>query len=91
MGRPPADPAHYVAASTSAADSSLNVSMGYGWLWWVDTEGEHRTFSARGYGGQLIYVVPDLDLVAVVTSDPEAQGTDPRNLITETALRAVTS
>ena len=84
-------PADYVTASTSAAGSSPNVSIGYGWLWYVDTEGEHRTFSARGYGGQFIYVVPHLDLVAVATSEPEAQGPDPMSLITETILRAVTS
>ena len=65
--------------------------MGYGWLWWVGTDGDQRTFSARGYGGQYIYVIPHLDLVAVATSEPEAQGPDPRTLITDTALRAITS
>jgi hypothetical protein len=40
-------PADYVAAATSQTGSTPNVSMGYGWLWWVATEGGHRTFSAR--------------------------------------------
>jgi CubicO group peptidase (beta-lactamase class C family) len=65
--------------------------MGYGWLWWGDTEGGHRTFSARGHGGQIIYVVPDLDLVTVITSDPENENLSPQNLITQTILPAVTN
>jgi CubicO group peptidase (beta-lactamase class C family) len=81
-------PADYVAAATSPSGSSPSFSNGYGWLWWVGTEGG-RTFYARGYGGQLIYVVPDKDLVVVVTSDPEAGGLDPRILITQTILPAI--
>jgi CubicO group peptidase (beta-lactamase class C family) len=50
-----------------------------------------RVFFARGYGGQFIYVVPDLDLVTVVTSDAETRGVDPQILITRTIVPAVTS
>lgn len=69
--------------------TSPNLSMGYGWHWWVAIEGGHRTFFARGYGGQFIYVVPDLDLVTVVTSDPETSGLDPKILIMRTIVPAV--
>jgi hypothetical protein len=34
----------------------------------VTTADGHRGYAAIGYGGQLIEVVPDLDLVAVVAS-----------------------
>jgi CubicO group peptidase (beta-lactamase class C family) len=74
-------PADYVTASTSPEGSSPNLSAGYGRLWWVGTENGHRTFSARGLGGQYIVVVPDLDLVVVVTSDVEAPGLDSMILI----------
>jgi CubicO group peptidase (beta-lactamase class C family) len=84
-------PGDYVAAATSARGSSPNLSMGYGWLWWVLPEGDHNTFSARGYGGQFIYVVPDLDLVTVVTSDPEKSGVNPQILITQTIVPAITN
>ncbi|MEJ2152551.1 MAG: hypothetical protein P8Y29_06310, partial [Gemmatimonadota bacterium] len=44
----------------------------YGYLWWRrDYEVGDRTVTsieARGYGGQYIFVVPGLELVAVVTS-----------------------
>jgi CubicO group peptidase (beta-lactamase class C family) len=40
---------------------------GYGYLWWVDDlprgDGTVSTFSAMGAGGQILTVVPDLDLV----------------------------
>jgi CubicO group peptidase (beta-lactamase class C family) len=84
-------PADYVAAATSVSGSSPNLSMGYGWHWWVAIEEGHRTFTARGYGGQFIYVVPDLDLVTVITSDPETRGVDPRILITRTIVPTITS
>ena len=83
-------PADYVQAATSPYGSSPNLSMGYGWHWWVAVEGGHRTFSARGDGGQFIYVVPDLDLVTVVTGDPETSGLDPRIMILRTIVPAVT-
>ncbi len=40
----------------------------YGMLWWV-SDASPASFFAWGYGGQFIYVVPSLDLVAVTTTD----------------------
>lgn len=82
-------PADYVATATTAGGSSPNVSAGYGWLWWLESEGT-PTFVAQGRGGQLIYVAPDSDLVIVVTSDPEAGGPNPLLLIIQTILPSVT-
>jgi CubicO group peptidase (beta-lactamase class C family) len=36
-------------------------------MWWVTTADGHDAFAAIGWGGQLIEVVPDLDLVVVVS------------------------
>jgi CubicO group peptidase (beta-lactamase class C family) len=44
-------------------------SSEYGYFWWIDGCSDHSCYRASGYSGQLIFVVPDLDLVAVVTSD----------------------
>lgn len=43
----------------------------YGYLWWVHDIGGHDTCFAWGYGGQYIFVVPDMDLVIVTTASPD--------------------
>lgn len=39
---------------------------GYGYYWWVRRGTGHRMFCAMGYGGQVICVIPDLDMVMVM-------------------------
>ena len=41
----------------------------YGYQWWIDDSDEW--YSARGYNGQFIYVVPEHDVVVVFSSDNE--------------------
>lgn len=45
------------------------AGLGYGYLWWLRPQGGHDSMIAVGYGGQFAYVVPDLDLVVVMTGD----------------------
>jgi len=40
----------------------------YGYHWWVRSTGGHHSFFAWGAGGKFIYVIPDLDVVAVTTT-----------------------
>ncbi|MEN8143957.1 MAG: serine hydrolase [Gemmatimonadota bacterium] len=40
----------------------------YGYLWWNERWGGETAYFAWGYGGQYLVVVPELQLVAVVTS-----------------------
>jgi CubicO group peptidase (beta-lactamase class C family) len=42
----------------------------YGYGWFLRDIGRHRLAYARGYGGQMIFVVPSLGLTVAVTSDP---------------------
>jgi CubicO group peptidase (beta-lactamase class C family) len=44
-------------------------TAGYGYLWWTREVEGYRAFYASGYGGQFIYVIPELDLVAVIVSN----------------------
>ena len=40
----------------------------YGYGFWIRDFGRYKSFYAWGYGGQFIFVIPDLDLVVVTTS-----------------------
>ena len=40
----------------------------YGYGFWIREFAGHKSFYAWGYGGQFIFVIPDLDLVVVTTS-----------------------
>jgi CubicO group peptidase (beta-lactamase class C family) len=42
----------------------------YGYGWWIRQSGPHPVYFAWGYGGQYIFIVPDLELTMVTTSDP---------------------
>jgi formylglycine-generating enzyme required for sulfatase activity/CubicO group peptidase (beta-lactamase class C family) len=62
---------------------------GYGYLWWIDAFGG---YSAHGAGGQYIFVIPGLDMVAVFTSglaNPDFP--IPRTLMESFILPAATS
>jgi CubicO group peptidase (beta-lactamase class C family) len=57
-------------------------AYGYGW-WQRDAAGAratHRVYFAWGYGGQFVFVVPELALVVVTTSDPDAPERDRTHL-----------
>jgi CubicO group peptidase (beta-lactamase class C family) len=49
----------------------------------------HRSFFAAGFAGQLIQVIPDLDLVVVLTSDIDQERYDAENLVGETIVPAI--
>src|SRR5690606_21154290 len=42
----------------------------YGLGWFLGRPGDHDLAYARGYGGQMLYVVPSLGLTVAITSDP---------------------
>jgi len=67
-------PRQWVAdATTAQVDSAgLGLDTAYGYLWWVSEIGGDPAYVAYGYGGQAIRVIPDRDLVIVVsTAIPE--------------------
>ena len=75
-------PADYVAASTRPQSYPSGGPGDYGYQWWVTNQTPATTASVpMGYGGQVIQVIPDLDLVVVITSDPDQQGLDAANLV----------
>jgi CubicO group peptidase (beta-lactamase class C family) len=79
-------PKAWVRASTTAysiaeGDAEYGYS-GYGYLWWVAVNGNHfpdveiqdGSFSARGWGGHFILVIPDRDLVIVHRVNTDVPG-----------------
>jgi CubicO group peptidase (beta-lactamase class C family) len=63
-------PEGWVRASTTSKTATNEKGIGYGYQWWVmprNAEQRHEAFLAWGYGGQLLLVVPELDLIAVFT------------------------
>ncbi len=40
----------------------------YGYMWWNRPVADHQVFFAWGYGGQYIFIIPELDAVAVIMS-----------------------
>ncbi|HXY30025.1 MAG TPA: serine hydrolase [Gemmatimonadaceae bacterium] len=66
-------PADWVAASTKKWSDPGPTVRGYGFLWWLSAA-IPNAFSAIGYGGQYIIVMPDQDAVIAMTADPYDQG-----------------
>jgi CubicO group peptidase (beta-lactamase class C family) len=58
--------AHVDDLATSPSNSVITPA--YGYQWWVATADGHPSFVAAGYGGQLIEVVPELELVVAVST-----------------------
>ena len=52
----------------SMSDAS-RIPDGYGYYFWLGKIGEHRVTMSWGYGGQLIYIFDDLNVVVVITTD----------------------
>ena len=58
----------WMAASWTPRTVSPFSGDAYGYGWFLTTLGDHAAAYARGYGGQMLYVVPALELTVVVTS-----------------------
>jgi CubicO group peptidase (beta-lactamase class C family) len=85
-------PAGYVAASTRPHSTPPPDGPGasYGYQWWVTSQAGHPSFLAHGKDGQLLQVVPDLDLVVVITSNANQNRNAARLLVGQAIIPAVT-
>lgn len=66
-------PAEWVRASLTPRTEARRTGEGYGYGWFVSQVRGWPMFYAWGYGGQFIFVVPDLELTIVTTSDPDVE------------------
>ena len=65
-------PAAWVDSSFIRRTVSPFNGNGYGYGWWIRRAHGYDIHYAWGYGGQFIFVIPDLKLVVVMTSDAVA-------------------
>ncbi|MDZ4361873.1 serine hydrolase [Brevundimonas sp.] len=68
-------PEGWVETSWRGRGTSRWSGNPYGYGWWIRRSGDHDVFFAWGYGGQMIFVTPDLNLTVVMTSSPEPVAT----------------
>jgi CubicO group peptidase (beta-lactamase class C family) len=64
-------PRAWVEASVVPRATSPWNGHDYGLGWWSRDSGGRRAWFAWGYGGQFVFVVPELELVAVFTSQAD--------------------
>jgi CubicO group peptidase (beta-lactamase class C family) len=83
-------PADYVAASTRRQSDPSEGPEDYGYQWWLTDENGHPSFRAEGFGGQYVQVIPDLDMVVVITSDPSRARHTAADLVGSVIVSAVT-
>ncbi len=55
--------------ATEAWHSDVEPGWGYGYWFWLTAISGHDVAIAWGYGGQLVYLVRDLDMVVVITTN----------------------
>ncbi|MEM9439050.1 MAG: serine hydrolase [Pseudomonadota bacterium] len=60
----------WLTASWTARTSSPFSGHRYGYGWFLAWAGGHDVVYARGYGGQMLFIVKAIGLTVVVTSDP---------------------
>lgn len=60
-------PGWWVAASTAPQIDIGNNYAGYGYYWWLNRIAGYDMYSALGAGGQILHVIPALDIVLVTT------------------------
>ncbi len=60
----------WVTRSQQAVTRSMFSGLGYGYGWFIGEKGGVSYSLARGYGGQIICIVPALELTVAITSDP---------------------
>ena len=66
---------NWIDQSWDVYGNSSETFHGYGFGWFIWPTPLHDVFYARGYGGQMIYIVVDLALSVAITSDPSRPAT----------------
>lgn len=63
--------ADWIDASWQRRTSSRYTGDGYGYGWFLRNFAGYEGYYGWGYGGQMVYVIPQLELTIAVTSNPD--------------------
>jgi CubicO group peptidase (beta-lactamase class C family) len=83
-------PPGWVRTATTRHATAVNTGWDYGYQWWLTSRGGIDIWAARGFGGQLLLVVPAREMVAVVQAW-NVFGGRPRNLFEPFVAALLTS
>ena len=72
-------PASWITDSWTQRTTSPYNGHGYGLGWWIRERRGYDVYFAWGYGGQYAFIVPELELTVVTTSDAVAPRTGGHN------------
>jgi CubicO group peptidase (beta-lactamase class C family) len=75
----PVLPAGWVKRATARHVTAATQGWDYGYQWWITARNGIDVWAARGFGGQLLVVIPSRDIVAV-TNAWNVFGTPARNV-----------
>ncbi|MGH7578323.1 MAG: serine hydrolase domain-containing protein, partial [Longimicrobiales bacterium] len=67
-------PEEWIRASWVRRTTSPFNGHGYGLGWWMRRSNGYDVYFAWGYGGQYVFIVPELELTVVTTSDALSRG-----------------
>jgi CubicO group peptidase (beta-lactamase class C family) len=82
-------PSEYVKESTrKQSEGGFPEGESYGYQWWVTSVKGHPAYFAGGFGGQFLYVIPDLDIVVAITSNLDRPHMENRNIVAEFVVPA---
>ncbi|MEN8906316.1 MAG: serine hydrolase domain-containing protein [Clostridiales bacterium] len=83
-------PKGWVKKSTMNYTDNINShGESFGYLFRTSVEANHKTYIAAGYGGQYIFIVPDLKLVVAINSKIDAHRESHRSILEEYIIPSI--
>ena len=61
-------PARWIRESTTRHVTGLRGGWDYGYQWWLTTRNGADVWAGRGFGGQMLIIIPSRDIVAVINA-----------------------
>ncbi len=76
-------PKYIDEATTIQVDGTHPENKPYGYLWWLTEYSHYQCYYAGGFGGQYLFVIPELELIFVITSDMDRPHPENKLLVKE--------